>query len=278
MLFYLCMRRLLCAFLAATIAGLAFTAALALGSGVPSDRASLTSAACRRALTPNRRTVSITSVMRPLPGTVRLTMRFQLFGQNAGRVITVHGGDLGSWLAPQPPTLGQLPNDVWIVHHPVSGVPVPGVYHFRVSFRWIGSNQRTLGTTVRLGPDCTQPDMRPELNVDSVSVQPVSGNPAEDTYSAEVSNMGLTTADSVEVQLTPVGGSSQSVTVPQLLPREQRVVEFTGAACNAALGGPTVAIDPEHRISQRPGGTASITATCPSGMSRSGLGSTGSGG
>ncbi len=197
------MRRLLCALLGATIVGLTATAALALGSTVPSDRTTLTSAACKHALDSSRRTVSITAVMRPLPGTGRLAMRFQLFGLNDGQVITVHGGDLGTWLAPHPATLGQLPNDVWIVHHPVSGVPVPGLYHFRVTFRWVGSDGQTLGTTVRTGPDCWQPDMRPELNVDSVSVQPVSGNPAEDTYSAEVSNLGLTTASAVEVQFTP---------------------------------------------------------------------------
>lgn len=257
------MRRLFCAFLAATIVGLAITTALALGSTVPNDRATLTSAACRRALDASRRMVSITSVMRPLPGTARMGMRFQLFGLNAGQVVTVHGGDLGTWLTPHPPTLGQLPNDVWIVHHPVSGVPVPGLYHFRVSFRWIGSDGQTLGTTVRTAPNCWQPDMRPELNVDSLTVQPVSGNPAEDTYSAEVSNMGMTTANAVEVQFTPVSGTAQLVTVPRLLPHEQNVVVFTGFACSAATGAPTVAIDPQHRISQKPGGTASLTATCP---------------
>ncbi len=262
------MRRLLCAFLAAIIAGLA-ASALALASTVPSDRATLSSPACRRALDSSRRNVSITAVMRPLSGTGRLAMRFQLLGLDGGHVITVHGGDLGTWLAPHPATLGQLPNDVWIVHHPVSGVPVPGLYHFRVSFRWVGSAGQTLGTTVRVGPGCWQPDMRPELNVDSLAVQPVSGNPTEDTYSAQVSNMGLTTANAVEVQFTPVGGPAQTFTVPQLTPHEQRVVVFTGPACNAASGPPTVVIDPEHRISQRSGGTASMTATCPSSTSSS---------
>src|SRR5205085_9750940 len=96
--------------------------------------ASLRSFVCRRALDPTQRVVSVTAVMGTLAGTERVQMRFRLLRRSAGTVAAVHGGDLGRWISPNPPTLGQHPKDVWIVRHPVTGVPVPGSYWFRVSF------------------------------------------------------------------------------------------------------------------------------------------------
>ncbi len=238
-------------------------AALALAASAPSDRTSLTAFACRRALEPDRRTVSVTAVMRPVPGTQRLTMRFELFGVGGGRTTPVRGGDLGTWLAPNPPTLGQLPDDVWIVHHPVKGVPVPALYHFRVAFRWMGTGSRILATAVRVSDNCWQPDMRPQLEVESTSAEPVGNGSGQDAYTAQIANTGLTAAKAVQVVFTPVGGPTQSVTLPQLGPQEQRTVQFTGPACTAASGAPTVAVDPNHKINQRPGGASSMTATCP---------------
>ncbi len=268
------MRRVFIALLAAITCGLAVTSAFAQGSTVPSDRSSLTTFFCHRALTASQRVVSVTAGMRPLPGTERLSMRFELLGYSAGRLTAVRGGDLGTWITPHPITLGQRPQDVWIVRHPVTGVPVPALYHFRVMFRWTGADQRTLGTAERMSTSCWQPDMRPVLSVDSLVAQPLAGNAAQDTYTATIANDGLTAANLVQVVFTFAGAPSQSITVSRLRPQDQRQLVFTGPACTAT-GAPTVSVDPSHRISQRPGGDASVTATCPAQTSSGALTSTG---
>jgi hypothetical protein len=114
---------------------------------------------CRRAFDPGQREVSVTAVMRPLPGTIRMRMRFELLRSQSGTSSFVRGGDLGIWISPQPLTLGERPADIWIVNHPVSGLPVPADYRFRVTFRWTGQGGRTIGRAVRLSERCRQLDL-----------------------------------------------------------------------------------------------------------------------
>ena len=71
--------------------------------------------------------MSVTAVMRPVPGTTKLAMRFELLSRrhrSGGAVsITAHG--LGNWITPDDRTLGQRPGDVWIVDHPVVDLDAP---------------------------------------------------------------------------------------------------------------------------------------------------------
>lgn len=246
-------------------AGSTLTTELAQGSSPisGSSRASLTTFVCHRALNPSKRLVSITAVMRPVSGTVRLNMRFQLLGNDLGRVVAVRGGDLGSWITPSPITLGQNPNDVWILRHPVTGIAVPAVYHFRVSFRWTGSDNRTIFSTVRLSPNCWQPDMRPDLVVESIDVQPVAGNSSEDRYVALIENSGLTEARNVEVLFAGGGaGTDQTATIPRLRAHALHREAFIGPACTSSYA-PTVTVDPDHDINDLDPSDNSLMATCP---------------
>lgn len=258
------MRRLLLASLIVLIGG--STAATELAHGATpvggSAHAYLEMFSCHRALQPSQRLVSVTAVMRPLSGTVRLNMRFQLLDAN-GRVVAVRGGDLGTWITPDPITLGQQPNDVWIVRHPVSGIAVPGLYHFRVSFRWTGSGDRTIGSSVRLSLSCWQPDMRPDLLVQSINVEPVAGNTSQDQYVALIENTGLTEATRVEVLFSPAGGSTpQMVTIPKLRAHQTHQEVFVGPACTSGAP-PTVTVDPDHHINELDPSDNSLTASCP---------------
>lgn len=136
--------------------GSATSTGLALGA-VPARRAHLEAFVCHRARRASRRVVSITAVMRPLPGTAAMRMRFELISDAGGHLAQVHGGDLGTWISPQPPTLGQDPGDVWIVRHPVYGLKAPADYRFRVSFRWLDFRHRVLATATRVSGVCWQP-------------------------------------------------------------------------------------------------------------------------
>jgi hypothetical protein len=68
------MRRFVVAGMVALVAG---SGAVALATADP-PRARLTSFVCQTALDPAERAISVTAVMRPLPRTGKMAMRFQL--------------------------------------------------------------------------------------------------------------------------------------------------------------------------------------------------------
>ncbi len=218
---------------------------------------------CKPSLDPTLRTVSVTAVMPTMSGTEKLQMRFQLESFAAGQTVAIHGGDLGHWISPHPPTLGQQPGDVWIVRHPVTGVAVPASYHFKVTFRWIGAGGQVLGQATRTGPVCRQPDLRPDLLVRSISVQPAQAGTAMDQYVAVIGNDGLTAATGVEVLFQPGGrGSSQMSTIPRIRPHVDHTVTFVGPACTSA-NAPTITVDPYSQIGDLNRANNAMTATCP---------------
>jgi hypothetical protein len=139
----------------------AASAALTVPAGAAAPpRASLEGMVCARGANPLDRAVAIVAVMRPLPGTERMELRFQLERRAAGTqgFTEVRGGDLGQWRHPtDPPTLGQRPDDVWRLNKEVANLTGPAVYRFRVTFRWTGSGGHALGRMVRLTAPCVQP-------------------------------------------------------------------------------------------------------------------------
>jgi hypothetical protein len=122
----------------------------------PTPHASLGAFVCRQAQDPLNRVVGVSATMRPLPGTERMELRFQLLQRLPGdRFHQIRGGDLGRWRHPDPPTFGQQPGDTWIVKKPVANLAAPAVYRFRVTFRWIGSSG-VIGDVTRLSAMCNQ--------------------------------------------------------------------------------------------------------------------------
>jgi CARDB len=235
----------------------------ALGASSPPPRAQLLSFVCQRALDPPTRAVSVQAVMRPLSGTSRMEIRFNLLRQTraGGRFRTVRGRNLGSWITPQDPTLGQAPGDVWIVNHPVVDLVAPATYRFRVTFRWTGSRGQVLGTSVQSSPDCYQPELRPDLLVRSLSVTPAASG--QDAYVAVIANRGLTAAGPFQVALSGAGaGAPQTVTIGYLGPRAAQRVRFAAAACNpgSAL---TVTVDPARTVDEFDFANNMLTTACP---------------
>jgi CARDB len=230
-------------------------------AGVP-PRAQLRSFVCQRALDPPARGIQVVAVMRPLPGTDRMQVKFQLLRTSNGHAAgSVAGGDLGKWRSPSDPSLGREAGDVWNLRKQVVNLPAPDVYRFRVSFRWIGPRSHVLGSAERLSPNCDQPEMRPDLQVSSITVQPVSGSPATDTYTALIRNRGRTGAGPFEVQFTDAGVVTTR-TIAWLGSHARRSEEFTGVACTAA-NAPTVIVDPAHIVDDYERANDAMTATCP---------------
>jgi hypothetical protein len=211
--------------------------------------------------------MSIDAVMRPLTGTMKMAIRFELLSKTKAHrpSVVVSGRDLGNWLSPSNPTLGQRPADKWTVSHPVVGLAAPATYRMRVTFRWTGAHGRLLGTVVRMTPKCFQPELRPDLIVQSITVQPIAGKPRLDQYVAVIRNAGATAAGQFEVLFAP-GGSNPGVktrVVQRLAAHSFRNETFVGPACTATTA-PTVTVDPLDQVADFNRSNNSLTATCPS--------------
>lgn len=241
----------------ATVAGAAAPA--------PPPRASLTQFSCVRALDPDNRSVSVRAVMRPLAGTRRMAIKFDLLEQTAGSAPEALGkvGGLGVWITPTNPTLGQLSGDVWRLSKPVINLEAPAGYQFRVTFRWNGSHGRILGTAVRLSRTCHQPELRPDLLVDTISVTAISGQPEQDLYSAVIADEGATGAGPFEVLFAP-GDTSAPITdtVQFLGAHKTRQLSFVGPVCNPS-NPPTITVDAASQVDDYNRANNVMSAECP---------------
>lgn len=253
------------------VATLAATAALTAVAASPAaaqpvaPRDQLSQFSCQNALDPSNRSVSVESVMRPVTGTLRMAVKFQLLEGAVGTLPTtvVRGTGLNAWLTPDDPTLGQLPGDVWQLTKSVINLGAPAVYAFHASFRWTGAHGRVLHTAQRTTRTCRQRELRPDLLVKSLTITPIAAQPGEDLYTAVIGNRGLTGAGPFEVLFDPADGTAPTIdTIAWLGSRQSRTLSFVGPACNAAQP-PTVTADAADQVDDYDRANNEMTATCP---------------
>lgn len=254
---------------AATAGAIATAAALLLGAApavaAVAPRSDLVQFACQRALDPAQRSVSVQAVMRPLAGTRRLAVRFDLLerGPGSAEATVLHAAGLGVWITPNDPTLGQQPGDVWREDKPVVNLSAPAAYRFRVTYRWTGLHGKVLGTTTRFSRTCHQRELRPDLLIRSITVGPVAGQPGNDLYSVVIANQGVTGAGPFEVLFAPGTSSAPIIRTGQFLTAGQsRQLAFVGPACDAA-SPPTVTVDATSEVDDYNRANNVMTAVCP---------------
>jgi hypothetical protein len=238
----------------------------ALTADASTPVAKLRGFSCQRSVNPIGRAIAVSAVMRPLKGTRQMALRFELFtrSKTAPAWTTVSGGDLGMWLKPHNSTLGQRPGDVWIVSKPVNDLRnAPAAYRFRVTFRWTGTQGRTLGTAVRTSATCNQPELRPDLLVQSIDVQPISGHPHLNLYVATIANRGATAARGFRVEFQTGGGAPKYHGIKFLGAHATRQVAFEGPACGATAPS-TVTVDPDGVVNDSDPANNTTTADCSS--------------
>jgi hypothetical protein len=256
------------AFVAAAAAAVAAAGGVAgAGSALGASRpplAHVKGLLCQHALDPPARGVSITAVMRPLKGTKKMQLRFQLLSKAkpTGPYSSVSGGDLGTWITPANTTLGQRSGDVWILHKQVVNLAAAD-YRFRVSFKWFGAHGRVLGSATRDSDVCSQPELRPDLLVQSITVETVANKPKVNRYIAVIRNGGATAAGPFEILFTPGGALPvRTVSVPQLVAHSRLVQAFDGPVCSNA-SATTVTVDPQDKVDDFNRSNNSLTAVCP---------------
>jgi hypothetical protein len=241
-------------------------AAVSLGgaslAGGDQPRSQLSNFSCHTALDPLDRSVSAKVVMRPLAGTQKLQLKFDLLVSHDGTRTraAVHVGNLGTWLTPRNPTLGRLSGDVWKFQKSVVELDAPASYQFKVSFRWLGAHGSVLATAVRYTRSCRQRELRPDLEVSSITVSSVSGHPNQNLYSAVVRNAGATMAGPFDVQFVP---GPQYQTIQRLNPYSNRTVSFVGPPLCASAEPPTITADSAHQVDDLNRSNDSSSAICP---------------
>jgi hypothetical protein len=247
--------------IAISVASLAFCGAAA-ATTLP-QKAELRGLQCRRSPEPAGRTVSVTAVMRPVSGTVRMALKFSLERRVPGTgegFRSVPSRQLGQWVNPANPSLGQNPADVWMLKQNVVNLSAPAAYRFRVWFRWTGANGRVLSRAVRVSPVCYQPDPRPNLSVRSISVTSL-GN-GQSRYDVLVHNGGNLASGPFTVRLDPPGGQSQSAMSQSLAPRATERESFDAPACTSGDQVTAVA-DPDGKVADRNRADNTLTVACP---------------
>ena len=243
-------------------AGVLAYAASSAAAPVSPPRASLRAFVCQRGLDPPSRGISVQSVMRPIPGTERLAVRFELLRRQTGATVLVRGGDLGTWISPANATLGTRVDDVWQVTKSVVDLAAPADYRFRVSFRWLGRRGRILGQAMRLTEKCHQPELRPDLVVKSIAVSADPLSSTVEDYTATVQNDGASPTGPFQLEFAPGNGSVPKLrSVKSLGPNASVQVRFRGPICSAA-NPPTVTADPAGAVDDRNRSNNSLTATC----------------
>jgi hypothetical protein len=257
------MRRFLSTCVAVGVIGGVAGAGTTAAATVLPPRAHLRHVVCQRALDPAGRAISVTAVMRPVKGTVKMALRFQLLSRakGASTLSAVNGGDLNSW-KPSPAGLGQRSGDVWILTKPIVDLVAPATYHFHVQFRWIGAHNRVLATTARDSQTCFQPELRPDLAVQSISATPTT-TPGLSTYVATVRNQGATAAGPFEVLYSPGGGAAVKTRfLAGLAAQTSRQVMFRGPTCSSTVM-PTITADPNDQVDDPNRANNSKAVVCP---------------
>ncbi len=249
---------------ALAIAAAAVSAVPALAASSSPPRSQLSGYACTHALDPGSRAIAIKATMRPLDGTRKMAMRFELLQRSPGMPVEeVTGGDLGTWRTPSNPTLGQLPGDIWRVQKSVYNLDVPFNYQFRVTFRWTGPTGKVIGTATRYTKTCHQVELRPDLAVKSITVAPITGHPNKELYTAVITNQGLTGAGPFQVLFAPGDSSAPTTdTIAFLGPGRSRTLTFTGPVCDST-SPPSVSADSASQVDDFDRTNNVLDATCP---------------
>jgi CARDB protein len=228
----------------ATLAVLAVIALPAAGASAAAPhayRARLSR--CHHALTGIDRSFHLTASMRPIRAShqmgVRLTLLVRRTGASTWTPLRADG--FGTWYR------SDRDADGFRYLRTVNNLAVPAAYRVGVAFRWYGAHGHALRTRHAVTRGCSEPDLRPDLHVRGVSLEPLGLR--RDRYRVTVRNRGRTAAGPFDVQLS-VGGVLVTRSVAGLAPGEQTRVGFGARpACDAAAP-PTVTLDPAGSVDE----------------------------
>ncbi len=222
-----------------------------------SGSASASLVTCQVAVDQADRSAKFAGQMQATATSTAMQMRIDLLEQTSATTgfVPVSAPGLGVWSQSAPGVT------IYRYVRQVTNLPAPGRYRASFSYRWLDAQHRVLRQATRLTPICVQPDEQPLLVVAAVTISP-SPSSLDAQYSIALRNAGRGPAGPFDVALT-VNGTPQPDLVVQSLGAGMRTVTPV-VAPRCAPGSPVVVtIDPQHAISEAPGGGLPKTVACP---------------
>jgi hypothetical protein len=188
--------------------------------------------------------------MATLSGTTAMQMRFTLQASTPTRPAyrRVAAPGFGTWTTADPGITR------YVYTRRVENLVGPARYRVLVHFRWLDAAGEPVARARRVSRVCRQPDNRPNLTVDELSVEPTA-DPRTHRYVAHVHNTGRRTADAFELAV----GDLPPVIVAALPPGRSRAVEVSGPACEGEI---SAVADPADAVDERSEADNEATADC----------------
>lgn len=224
---------------------------------------------CHHALAPEARLLGVVATVHApagaVPATRRVGVRLHLLVRHAGEAT------FSAYAPPPPYTVQELGLDTWVrsgrgsrslrYSKTFNNLDAPAAYRFKVSFRRYGAHGKVVRTWSRRTHSCSQPDLRPDLQVRNVVVQPAGAK--RDRYRVFVRNRGKTAAGPFEVQLA-VGGTKvvrRTVAAGLEAGGLTRVGFGRQPACDTSP--PVVTLDPDAAVAESDEADNVVPVTCP---------------
>lgn len=215
---------------------------------------------CATGPTVAERSATFTASMQAGEKTKRMSMRFDLYERRAGArsFRRVKAPNFGTW------ERSRRGVPAFIFTKRIEGLASPASYRVAVRFRWHGAGGKVTREIRRRSAICRQPDVRPDLLVDGLSV---SNGPDADhlTYVVTVRNQGKGDAAIPFGVVLTVGQVAQPMqAVATLGAGGSTVLSFVAPRC-----GPgsriAVVVDAADAIAEAREGNNRLTQMCPSG-------------
>ena len=182
-------------------------------------------------------TVSFEARMRAVPGTARMTLRFDLLEKTrSGSYRRVSRGKVNR---------SRRGANVFRWEHKVEGLRQGVRYRAKVVYRWLDASGSVLQSLVRKSGRCRQPGGLADLRVAQVTTAPgaVAGTAV---YDVRVVNEGGSDARGVVVVLRVDGEVvDESDAIETLAPGDSRTLSFSGPVCRDEM---RATVDPSNAI------------------------------
>ena len=205
---------------------LPLAAALAGPATAAAAPASVRVVECTPSLDAEARSATFEARIRASDGTDRLQVRFTLQTRTQGELgyRRVLAPGFGVWLT----------SDRGVARYSyaktIANLAAPASYRMIVRFRWLDADGESLRTAKRTSAPCRQPDLRPDLVAEEITVEPVP-DPDLRCYVVALRNTGRTAAAPSALTLRVGARPRVTRTVLALERATTRSIAFTAPAC-----------------------------------------------
>lgn len=250
------MRRTLLILVAFALGALLPAAAMADAPGDAPPPLSAALGSCKHSGVAQQRVTEFVGSMPARAGASRMRMRFDLQRKRPNtrrwrRVPRAVG--FGRWERSLPSRAG------FIFHKRVVGLRVPARYRALISFAWERGDGTVLQRAQRRSAACRQPDLRPDLRLDSALGGVLAAQPGMALYSIAVRNAGRSASDPFSLRIG--NGRSEAASLGA---GERRWLLVLAPACPAG-SLVTARVDEEDRVDESHEDANSARLPCPLG-------------